>query len=173
MRVALFDLRLEGVVIRRSHALDLVVIRGKRRVFLRKKHHGLNQLEAVKRRQRLVLVRQVRQVSGSRRDVGHFQNQVLRKFMLDSEAPLLDARCFQIWIDGELRWGPDRLGGVFENLIDDRRRPFADVLDRNRGAAREIKPWIRVHRGIKDACSAAEHGLIMAPGRRPGKPNSW
>src|SRR5258708_269203 len=65
LRETLFDFRLKGIVVRRGHTLDQVVIGGEGRVFLRQERYRLNQLGAVKRRQSLVLVRQMRQMRGS------------------------------------------------------------------------------------------------------------
>src|SRR5260370_17384555 len=98
----------------------------------------------------------MRQVRGSRGHISHLQDQVRREFLLDSEAPLLDARSFQIWVDGELRWRPDGLSGALENLVHDRIRPFADVLHRNPRAPPEIEPALGIHRSIEHACSSTE-----------------
>src|SRR6267154_469791 len=101
-------------------------------------------------------------MSGSRTHVAHFQNQVLRQLLLNSQAPLLNARGLQVRIHSKHRGLNDGLGGVTEDLIYDGEFASANELRRAWGIARKIKPGIGIHRRIENSGAAANNQLAVS-----------
>src|SRR5262249_53676287 len=131
--------------------------------------YGLKDGITLHRGERLVLVSEVRQVRGCGPNIRKFDYQVLNDFLLDAEAPLLNTRSLEMRIDDEHRGLDDGLGGVRENLIDDRELSFANELRGTRRVTREIEPRIGIHGRVEDTRAAANDGLVVAESGAPGK----
>ena len=96
----------------------------------------------------------------------------MHQLLLDSQAPLLDARGFQVRIDDEHRRLNNDLRSVLEDLVHNRKQTFTDKLGGARGVARKVKPGIRVHWGIKDSSATTDHGFVAPEPRCPGESKS-
>src|ERR1017187_6204468 len=66
LRESLLEFGLKGIVVCRSHALDLVVVGREREVLLTPVDHRLCHGQTVEDRQRFILVSEVRKMRGSR-----------------------------------------------------------------------------------------------------------
>src|SRR4029077_7885955 len=132
-RESLFDFRLQRVVVRRGSVLEDVEERTERQVLRVQVGYRLQDRVALHRRERLILVGQVRQVRGCRPNIREFDDQVGNQFVLYTQTPLLNARSFQVGFDDEHRGLNDRLGGVGKDLIDNRKLTLANEFRRPRG----------------------------------------
>ena len=129
----------------------------------------MEHLVPVHRGERLILVRQVRQVRGCRTHIGQFENQIGEQRLLNTKTPLLYSRCLQVWIDDEHRRLNDGLRGIREDLVHHRKISLADKIGSAWSIARKIKPGIRIHRRIKNSRAAAESRFCRVRNRATRK----
>ena len=89
--------RLQGVVVGRRNALDLVVIGRQRGILGRTIDHRLSHLQAIENRKRLIDVGQMRQMGGGRCDIGNSKSRFSA-----SSCWIPKLHC---WMRGVFNWG--------------------------------------------------------------------